>query len=138
MYIIIDIMEFTSWKYLISLRSKVIPINVLKIPVLVFRHWKILSCHDLGYQMQWGKQPLALVSGNFRWRVRYTLYSPVWRVTVVRRVETQLDYNPLKGMLVIKLLFYISDRCVLLFSVDWQARIISTWYYQIRQHLTWN
>jgi hypothetical protein len=39
---------------------------------------------------------------------------------------------------VIKLLFYISDRCVLLFSVDWQARIISTWYYQIRQHRTWN
>jgi hypothetical protein len=35
----------------ISLHSKVIPINVLKIPVLVFRHWKILSCHDLGYQM---------------------------------------------------------------------------------------
>jgi hypothetical protein len=28
----------------ISLRSKVIPINVLKIPVLVFCHWKILSC----------------------------------------------------------------------------------------------
>jgi hypothetical protein len=35
----------------ISLRSKVIPINILKIPVLVFRHWKILSCHELGYQM---------------------------------------------------------------------------------------
>jgi hypothetical protein len=35
--------------------------------------------------MQWGKQPLALASGNFRWRVRYTLYSPVWRVTVVRQ-----------------------------------------------------
>ena len=35
----------------ISLRSKVIHINILKIPVLVFHHWKILSCHDLGYQM---------------------------------------------------------------------------------------
>ena len=35
----------------ISLCSKVIPINVLKIPVLVFRHCKILSCHDLAYQM---------------------------------------------------------------------------------------
>jgi len=37
-----------------------------------------------------------------------------------------VDY--IKGMLVIKLLFYISDRCVLLLSVDWQARIISMWY----------
>ena len=27
-------------------------------------------------------------SGNFEWRVRSTLYSPVWRVTVVRRVGT--------------------------------------------------
>jgi hypothetical protein len=31
--------------------------------------------------------------------------------------DLHVDYNPLKGMLVIKLLFYISDRCVLLFSV---------------------
>jgi hypothetical protein len=35
----------------ISLCSKVIPINVMKIPVLVFCHWKILFRHDLGYQM---------------------------------------------------------------------------------------
>ena len=29
-----------------------------------------------------------LASGNFGWQVRSTLYSPVWRVTVVRRVGT--------------------------------------------------
>ena len=38
-----------------------------------------------------GKPPLAnspKASGNFGWRVTSTLYSPVWRVTVVRRVGT--------------------------------------------------
>ena len=41
--------------------------------------------------LQCGKRPLAnspKASGNFGWRVQSTLYSPVWRVTVVRRVGT--------------------------------------------------
>ena len=41
--------------------------------------------------LQCGKRPLANspnASGNFRWRARSTYYSPVWRVTVVRRVGT--------------------------------------------------
>ena len=40
---------------------------------------------------QCGKRPLAnsqKASGNFGWRVRSTLYSLVWQVTVVRRVGT--------------------------------------------------
>ena len=42
-------------------------------------------------QVQRGKRPLAnspKASGNFGWRVTSTLYSSVWRVTVVRRVGT--------------------------------------------------
>ena len=40
-----------------------------------FRGWQVCSVGN-------DRSPKA--SGNFGWRVRSTLYSPVWRVTVVR------------------------------------------------------
>ena len=51
--------------------------------IYTFFRWRIY--------VQCGKWPLAnspKASGNFGWRVRSTLYSLVWRVTVVRRVGT--------------------------------------------------
>jgi hypothetical protein len=52
---------------------------------------KMLGAHIMEPQVQCGKRPLANSpnsSVNFWWRVRSTLYSPVWQVTVVRRVGT--------------------------------------------------
>ena len=52
---------------------------------------KVTVSPDRSYTLQCGKRPLAnspKASGNFGWRVRSTLYSLVWRVTVVRRVGT--------------------------------------------------
>jgi hypothetical protein len=47
--------------------------------------------------LQCGKRPLAnspKASGNFGWRVRSTLYSSVWRVTVVKR---ECEMHPFIG-----------------------------------------
>ena len=56
-----------------------------------YKMYHLFFCKQKNMLVQCGKRPLAnspKASGNFGWWVQSTLYSPVWRVTVVRRVGT--------------------------------------------------
>ena len=74
----------------LTLRSKV---KVLRRSLWYATHRLMVMHPQTKYHwpIQCGKPPLAnspKASGNFGWRVTSTLYSPVWRVTVVRRIGT--------------------------------------------------
>ena len=67
--------------------------------LLTFFRWEVIVCFvdicgiDDHYSVGNDRSPNT--SGNCRWRVRSTLYSPVWRVTVVRRLN-ETRFGPKK------------------------------------------
>ena len=76
-----------NYSLIISTKSKIYlkQIHFVKhFTRLYFYFWQILTAF---WRLQCGKRP-PKASGNFGWRARSTLYSPVWRVKVVRWVGT--------------------------------------------------